>query len=102
MASKVITETPKTFLCGWCASATVSTNPTRKQHARCRTAGGVECVCAANGHKLNTELASRMAQHCHTTVEHVYDRHGQKQRVLSDERKEQLRAQLAKAREAKS
>lgn len=90
-------ETPKELLCGFCAGATESAHPVKKQHARCPG----DCACARNGHKVNSVLAERMAKYCHTTIEAVYARHGQKQRVLTDERKEQLRTQLARARAAK-
>lgn len=94
---KKVNETPKEPLCGFCAGATESAHDVRKQHARCPG----NCACAANNHKVNTELAQRMANYCHTTVEHVYARHGQRQRIISDERRAQLAEQLVRARAAK-
>jgi hypothetical protein len=42
-----------------------------------------------------------MARYCHVDIDTVYERHGQVRRQHSEERKEQLREQLARAREVK-
>jgi hypothetical protein len=87
-------------VCGHCSGAAMSTS-VQHSHARCYSPDSYPCACAQNGHKLTPEIAAVMASYCHTTIDTVYKKHGRKRRVLSEERKEQLRAQLVHARAKK-
>ncbi len=87
-------------VCGWCAGAAMCSNG-NANHRKCYSTAAVPCACAVHHHTIKPDTADVMARYCRITVDEVYRRHGQKRRVVSDERKEQLRAQLVKARAKK-
>lgn len=88
-------------LCGWCAGAILSSDGVRRAHRRCHSPDKTPCACAEAEHKLTPKTAEVMALHCHTNVDRVYEGHGRKRRVVSDDQRAVLAERLIRAREAK-
>jgi hypothetical protein len=82
----------KTFVCGWCANAARSVNPTHN-HRHCTTA---LCACGAVEHRFGRDIADVMVKVTRLSLDEVYAAHGRKRRVLSDEHLAKLQAGRAK------
>jgi hypothetical protein len=89
------------FLCGWCAGAPLCANGVAWAHRHCRAPEGKQCACAALDHKMDATLAQRFADYCHVDIDTVYELHGRKRRVLTDEQREAAGERLAVARAVK-
>lgn len=91
-------------VCGYCALGPVSADGVDGGHARCYETDGknFHCACAQAGHKLTLDVAAYMSSYCHISIERVYEAHGKKKRVLTDEQRTAKVAVLAKARAAKA
>lgn len=90
-------------LCGFCAGAARSES-VEHAHARCYSTDGknFRCACSDNEHRLTPDIATYMSAYNQMPVEMIYEKHGRKRRVLSEEQRVQKSATLAKARAAKA
>lgn len=87
-------------VCGHCAGAAMSTS-VQHSHARCYSPDNYPCACGQNGHRLTPEIAAVMSAYTTIPIDGIYEKHGRKRRVVSDERRAQLAEQLKAARAAK-
>lgn len=79
----------KDRLCGWCSIAALSPNAAA-HHRRCSG----PCACGDVQHRFDRKMAERMARFCQLPVDAIYERHGRKRRVLTDEQREAAVARL--------
>lgn len=82
-------------VCGFCLSAPAATDGPAKAHSRCAVRFGHSCDCADRDHKLNREIADRMALYLGLgqkveVIRWIFKVHGQTLRELSEEHKQAL------------